>query len=98
MNSESSCPCPRRIYLWDQFEVEGGAAASLDGDSNRKSNRKLLCQIVDGLASGVRHQREDEADMPAQSGALFRLGLRCTAPLRLRLWRADLLRLRLWRS
>src|ERR1700676_4712676 len=51
MNSETGCPWPRRIYRWDQLEVEGGAAASLDGDSNRKSNRKLICQIVDGPAS-----------------------------------------------
>src|SRR5438105_4086890 len=65
MNSESSQPLPRCIYLGNQFKVEGGTAASLDSDSNRKSNRKLLCQIIDGLASGVRHERENEADMPA---------------------------------
>jgi hypothetical protein len=54
MNGESSLPwlC---IYRWDQFEVEGHAAGSLDGDSNRKSDRKLICQIADGLASGAGH-------------------------------------------
>jgi hypothetical protein len=57
---------PRCIVLWDKFEVEGGATASLNGDPNRKSNRRLICQ-TGGLASGVRHEREKEADMPAQS-------------------------------
>jgi hypothetical protein len=54
MNGESSLPW-LGIYRWDQFEVEGGAAGSLDGDSNRKSDRKLICQIADGLASGAGH-------------------------------------------
>jgi hypothetical protein len=54
MNGESSLPrlC---IYRWDQFEVEGHAAGSLDRYSNRKSYRKLICQIADGLASGSGH-------------------------------------------
>jgi hypothetical protein len=47
MNSESSLPCPRCIYLGDKFEVEGQATATLDGDSNRKSNRRRVCQIGD---------------------------------------------------
>ena len=69
-NSESSCVCTRCIYKRVQFEVEGGAAASFDGDSHGESNRKLICQ-TGGLASGGRHQRKDEADMPAQSYAIL---------------------------
>jgi hypothetical protein len=83
MNSESSYPFLRCIYLWDQFEVEGRAAASLDCDSNGKSNRKLICRNVDGLASGMRHQREDEADMPSHGGTLFFWRLRRGVLLRL---------------
>jgi hypothetical protein len=79
MNSKSGLSRRSCIYEWDQFQVERHAAASLDRDSNWKSNRKLICRIVDGLLSDVRHQREDEADMAAYSYALRRLGHRYSA-------------------
>src|SRR5260370_27947580 len=77
MNKNSGLPRRRCMYEWDQFEVERHAAASLKGDTHRKSNRKLICRLVDGPASDVRHQREDEADMPAHSYAITCAILSC---------------------
>jgi hypothetical protein len=73
MESKGGLPRLRCIYEWYEFEVKRHAAATLEGDSHRKSYRKLICRIVNGLAVGARHQREDEADMPAHSYALLRL-------------------------
>src|ERR1700693_1448236 len=84
MNSKSSLPRPSCIYEGDQFHIERHAAASLEGDTHGKSNRKLICRIVDGLASGVRHQGEYEADMPAHSYAILRLRQRHCARQRRR--------------
>jgi len=63
--SETGLPWLRCIYKWDKFEVEGHAAASFDSDSSWKSNRKLICRIVDGLAVGVRPTSGGRSDMPA---------------------------------
>ena len=76
MKSETGLPRLRCIYKRNKFEVEGHAAASFESDSRWKSNGKLICHIVDGLAVGVRHQRQDEADVPAQSLLFLRL---CTS-------------------
>jgi hypothetical protein len=73
MNSKSGLPRRSCIYGWDQFQVKRHAAASLEGHTHRKSNRKLIRRIVDRPASDVRHQRQDEADMPANSYAILRL-------------------------
>jgi hypothetical protein len=72
VNRESSQPWLLCIYLWDKFEVEGQATATLDRNSNGKSNRECVCQIIGGLASGVRHHWQNEAYMPSQSWALLR--------------------------
>jgi hypothetical protein len=84
MNKNSGLPRRRCIDEWDQFEVERHAAASLKGDTHRKSNRKLICRIVDGPASDVRHQREDEADMPAHSYAIHSYAILSCVVFRLR--------------
>jgi hypothetical protein len=75
VNRESCLPWFLCIYLWDKFEVEGQATATFDGDSNGKSNRECVCQIIGGLASGVRHHWQNETYMASQSWALLRLRL-----------------------
>src|ERR1700745_1910162 len=44
MNKDSRLPRRSCVYKWDKLQIERHAAASLEGDTHRKSNRKLICR------------------------------------------------------